>query len=135
MSELAAEITDEAELRALLREPIPRGAHKVRSRLHDLDRAWIAASPFCLVATSAADGSCDVSPKGDPPGFALVLDDVTIALPEPPGNRGADGFENLLANPHVGLLFLLPGRGDTLRVNGRASLVADAPFFDRMEVH
>jgi uncharacterized protein len=63
-----------------------------------------------------------------------VLDDVTVALPERPGNRRADGFENVLANPHVGLLFLLPGRGDTLRVNGRASLVTDAPFFDRMEV-
>jgi uncharacterized protein len=122
------------QLRAHVGEPLPRVAHKDRPRLQDVDRAWIEASPFCLVATSAADGSCDVSPKGDPPGFALVLDDVTVALPERPGNRRADGFENVLANPHVGLLFLMPGRGDTLRVNGRASLVADAPFFDRMEV-
>ncbi len=108
---------------------------KVRSELHELDRAWLAAAPFCLVATSGADGSCDVSPKGDPPGqLAYVLDDTTIAIAERPGNRRADGYRNILANPHVGLIFLIPGRGDTLRINGRARLVADAPFFDAMVV-
>jgi PPOX class probable FMN-dependent enzyme len=86
------------------------------------------------VATSGADGSCDVSPKGDPPGFTLVLDDTTIAIPERPGNRRADGFRNILANPHVGLIYLVPGRGDTLRINGTARLVSDAPFFDQMRV-
>jgi PPOX class probable FMN-dependent enzyme len=128
------EITTEAQLRELLGTPAPRVAHKERSRLHELHRQWLAASPFCLVATSAADGSCDVSPKGDPPGFALVLDDRTIALPERAGNRRADGFRNVLANPHVGLVFLVPGRGDTLRINGRARLVAEAPFLDDMVV-
>ena len=124
-----------AELRALLGEPLPRVLAKDRDRLHQLDRDWLAASPFCLVATSDADGNCDVSPKGDPSGsLALVLDDRTIALPERPGNRRADGFANILANPHVGLIFLLPGRGDTLRVNGRARLVRDAPWFDRLVV-
>src|SRR3954454_14514158 len=122
------------ELRAHVGEPLPRVAHKDRPRLEEVDRAWIAASPFCLVATSAADGSCDVSPKGDPPGFTLVLDDATIALPERPGNRRADGLRNILGNPHVGLIYFLPGRGDTLRINGRARLVREAPFLDRMVV-
>ena len=101
--------------------------------LHDLDRQWLAASPFCLIAHADADGTCDVSPKGDPPGqLAYVLDDTTIAIAERPGNRRADGYKNILANPHVGLLFMIPGRGDTLRINGRARLVADAPFFDQI---
>lgn len=128
------DITTAAELRELLGEPSQRVLDKDRTRLHDLDREWLAASPFCLVATSAADGSCDVSPKGDPPGFAMVLDDTTIAIPERPGNRRADGWHNVLANPHVGLLFMVPGRGDTLRINGRARLVRAAPFFDDMLV-
>ncbi|MEV5509683.1 pyridoxamine 5'-phosphate oxidase family protein [Streptomyces orinoci] len=128
------EITDPAELRALLGEPLPRVAHKERPCLSEIDRQWLAHSPFCLVATSAADGSCDVSPKGDPAGFTLVLDDRTIVLPERPGNRRADGFHNVLSNPHVGLIYLVPGRSDTLRINGRARLLSDAPFFDRMTV-
>ena len=128
------EVTSEAELRELLGPPTARVAGKVRSRLHPHDRAWLAASPFVVVSTSAADGSCDTSPKGDPAGFALVLDDTTIALPERPGNRRGDGYRNVLSNPHVGLLFLIPGRGDTLRINGRARLLRDAPFFDRMAV-
>ena len=128
------EITTEAELRELLGQPLPRVAAKDRPALDDAGRQWLAASPFCLVATSAPDGSCDVSPKGDPPGFTVVLDDRTIALPERAGNRRADGFVNILANPHVGLLYLLPGRGDTLRINGRARLVRDPALLDRMVV-
>jgi PPOX class probable FMN-dependent enzyme len=128
------EITSEDELRALLGEVAPAAANKCRPRLHELDRQWLAASPFCLIATAAADGSCDVSPKGDPPGFTLVLDDATIVLPDRPGNRRADGFRNVLSNPHVGLIYLLPGRSDTLRINGRARLVREAPFFDDLVV-
>ena len=129
------EVADEAELRKLLGgEPSSGAVRKERTALHELDRRWLAASPFCLVATSAADGTCDVSPKGDPPGFAHVIDDRTVAIPERPGNRRADGYRNILQNPHVGLVFLVPGRGDTLRINGRARLVSDAPFFDDMVV-
>ncbi|MBV8542119.1 MAG: pyridoxamine 5'-phosphate oxidase family protein [Pseudonocardiales bacterium] len=128
------EITSEAQLRELVGEPLPRVAAKDRPVLHEYDKQWLAGSPFCLVATSGADGSCDVSPKGDPPGFTLVLDDTTIAIPERPGNRRADGFRNILTNPHVGLIYLVPGRDDTLRINGRARLVRDAPFFDQMTV-
>jgi PPOX class probable FMN-dependent enzyme len=128
------EITSEEELRALLGEPMPRAVSKERVRLHERDREWLAASPFCLVATADADGTCDVSPKGDPPGFTHVIDDTTIAVPDRPGNRRADGFLNLLANPQIGLLYLVPGRGETLRINGRARLVREAPFFDELIV-
>ncbi|MGA3539150.1 pyridoxamine 5'-phosphate oxidase family protein [Micromonosporaceae bacterium DT194] len=127
-------ITSHDELRALLGPPTPRVANKARRTLHEVDRQWLAASPFCLVATADADGNCDVSPKGDPAGFTVVLDERTIAIPERPGNRRADGFHNILDNPHVGLIYLIPGRTDTLRINGRARLVRDAPFFDEMVV-
>jgi PPOX class probable FMN-dependent enzyme len=87
------------------------------------------------MATASADGRCDASPKGDPAGQLVhVIDDRTIAIAERPGNRRADGYRNILENPHVGLNFLIPGRGDTLRINGRARLVSDAPFFDEMVV-
>ncbi|MGW4292682.1 pyridoxamine 5'-phosphate oxidase family protein [Micromonospora chersina] len=128
------EITSPEELTELLGVPTQRARDKERTVLHQRDREWLAASPFCLVATAGADGSCDVSPKGDPAGFTLVLDETTIAIPERPGNRRADGYRNILANPHVGLLFLIPGRTDTLRINGRARLVADAPYFADMVV-
>jgi hypothetical protein len=127
-------VTDPAELRELVGRPAKRVAEKVRRSLHALDRDWLAAAPFCLVATSAADGTCDVSPKGDPPGFAHVIDDRTIALPDRPGNRRVDGFGNVLENPHVGLIFMIPGRTDTLRINGSARLVREAPFFDDLVV-
>ncbi len=129
------EITSDAELTALVGEPTDRARDKVRSELHDLDRQWLAASPFCLIGTSDAEGRCDVSPKGDPAGqLAYVLDDRTVAIAERPGNRRVDGYHNVLANPHVGLIFLIPGRTDTLRINGRARLVREADFFDSMIV-
>jgi uncharacterized protein len=129
------QITTVDELVGLIGVPLPRVANKVRPTLHELDRQWLAASPFCLMATADENGACDVSPKGDPRGqLAYVIDDTTIALAERPGNRRADGYKNVLANPHVGLIFLIPGRGDTLRINGRARLVSDAPFFDDMIV-
>lgn len=127
-------VTDEAELRELVGNPVRTVADKVRPTLHELDRQWLAASPLCLVATAAADGTCDVSPRGDPAGFTCVLDERTLAIPDRPGNKRVDGFRNVLTNPHVGLLYLLPGRGDTLRINGTAQLVRDAPFFDRLVV-
>jgi hypothetical protein len=123
------------ELVALVGEPAQRARDKERDHLLDVDRDWLAASPFCVLATSSADGSCDASPKGDPAGTLVhVLDDRTIAIAERPGNKRVDGYRNVLDNPHVGLLFLIPGRGDTLRVNGRARLVSDAPFLDEMVV-
>jgi PPOX class probable FMN-dependent enzyme len=123
--ETVSVLTDEAELRALLGEPADVVRAKVSDRLTELTRQFIDRSPFVLLATSAPDGSCDVSPRGDPPGFVRVLDERTLLMPERPGNRLADSLRNILANPNVGLLFVIPGVGDTLRVNGRATIVTD----------
>jgi PPOX class probable FMN-dependent enzyme len=129
------EITTPAGLVDLLGEPHPRARDKGRDHLLDVDVAWLSAAPFCVMATADAEGRCDASPKGDPAGRLVhVIDARTIAIAERPGNRRADGYRNILANPHVGLEFLIPGRGDTLRVNGRARLVSDAPFFDEIVV-
>lgn len=129
------EITTDEELTDLLGEPTPAARDKERAKLSERDRQWLVASPFCLLGTADATGNCDVSPKGDPAGQLVhVIDDATIAIAERPGNRRADGYRNILENPHVGLNFLIPGRGDTLRINGRARLVSDAPFFDDLVV-
>lgn len=127
-------VQDAEELRALLGEPMPRAVAKERTVLHPLDVQWIGASRFVLVATADADGRCDVSPKGDPAGCVKVLGPTTLAIPERPGNRRADSLLNVLSNPGVGLLFLIPGRNDTLRVNGRARIVREAPYLETMEV-
>jgi PPOX class probable FMN-dependent enzyme len=127
-------VLSEAELRDLLGEPAARSVTKERPRLHQRDREWLAASPFCLIATADAGGRCDGSPKGDPPGFTYIIDDRTIAIPDRPGNRRADGFRNVLANPYAGTIYLVPGRTETLRINGRARLLRDAPFFDELIV-
>ena len=116
----------------------PPKERSVRKQLDHLDtgaRRFLEAAPFCVLATSAADGSCDATPRGDEPGFARVLDARTLAIPERPGNRRLDSLRNVLANPHVGLLFVVPGVPHTLRVNGTARVVADAEFFDGMAVY
>ena len=115
----------EDALEALLGEPTALVRAKVSDRLNELTRQFVDCSPFVLLATSAHDGTCDVSPRGDPPGFVRVLDERTLLLPDRPGNRLADSLRNILANPNVGLLFVIPGVGDTLRVNGRAAVVTD----------
>ena len=122
------------ELESIVGVPSPRAVEKVRSALAGVDREWLAASSLLFMATTDGSGNLDVSPKGDQAGFVKVLDDTTLAIPDRPGNRRVDGFHNLLANPHIGLVFLIPGRGDTLRVNGRATLVCEAEFFDDMIV-
>lgn len=127
-------VTSLDELRAVVGSVQPRAAAKVRPALVDLDREWLRESPFCLLATSDRDGNLDVSPKGDPAGFTYVVDDATVAVPDRPGNKRVDGFLNILENPHVGLIFFIPGRGDTLRINGRARIISDATFFDAMVV-
>jgi uncharacterized protein len=128
-------VLNEEELRDVLGYPSGRAVTKERTRLHQIDREWLAASPFCILATSDSRGCCDASPKGDPAGSLIhVLDDVTIAIAERPGNKRADGYLNVLSNPHAGIISLVPGRSDTLRVNGRARVVRDAPFFNEMLV-
>lgn len=127
------QVTDAEQLESF-GTPTPAVRDKVLRRLHPLHREWIAGSPLALVATASPDGRCDVSPKGDPAGFVQVLDETTLVIPERAGNLRMDGFHNILANPHVGLIFLIPGRPDTLRVNGTARIVTDGPFFDDLVV-
>ncbi|HKN53224.1 MAG TPA: pyridoxamine 5'-phosphate oxidase family protein [Amycolatopsis sp.] len=121
-------------LSALVGEPREVTKAKVLGHIDEHARTLIAHSPFVLLATSAPDGSCDVSPRGDPPGSVLVLDEHTLVLADRPGNKLLDSFRNILGNPHAGLLFLVPGMNETLRVNGRATLVSEAPFFDDLVV-
>lgn len=127
-------VTTEAELREIVGEPHQFVLDKDIGRVDEHARTIIARSPLVLLATSDPDGSCDVSPRGDPAGSVLVLDDHTLVIADRPGNRRADSFRNLLRNPRVGLLFLVPGMAETLRVNGRATIVSDAPFFDDLAV-
>jgi PPOX class probable FMN-dependent enzyme len=131
-----SEITSEAELREVLGgHASGRAVTKVRPSLHQLQIEWLQSSPFCVIATSDADGNCDASPKGDPAGRLIhVLDPRTIVIAERPGNKRADGYLNVLSNPHVGVIALIPGRNDTLRINGRARLVRDAQWFDDLAV-
>lgn len=125
----------EAELRDIIGEPSELVRQKALPTLDHHCRAFIARSPFALLGTADDAGACDVSPRGDGPGFALVLDDRTLLLPDRPGNRRVDNFRNVLANPHVGLLFVVPGMEETLRINGRACLVRDPDLLERMAVN
>lgn len=118
-------IEDEATLRALIGAPTPLVEAKVAPRLNALTRQFIEQAPFACLATSAADGGCDVSPRGDPAGFVRILDDATLLVPERPGNKLADSLRNILQNPHVALLFVIPGVTDSFRVDGRATLTDD----------
>jgi PPOX class probable FMN-dependent enzyme len=127
-------ITDEKDLRALLGSPSEVALKKQITRLDAHCRAFIAHAPFAVLGTSGSDGCCDVSPKGDPAGFVRVLDDTHLVVPDRPGNKRLDGLRNILANPHVGLLFLVPARGETLRVNGRACITRDADLLATLAV-
>jgi PPOX class probable FMN-dependent enzyme len=122
---MAAPLVGEDALRTLLGEPSDLVRAKVSDRLNDLTRQFVERSPFLCLATSAADGTCDVSPRGDPPGFVRILDERTLLLPDRPGNRLADSHRNVLQNPQVALLFVIPGVADTFRINGRATIVTD----------
>jgi uncharacterized protein len=113
-------ITDEAQLRELIGVPTDTVVAKLADRLNDLTRQFIERSPFVCVATASPDGGLDVSPRGDPAGFVRILDERTLLLPDRPGNRIADTLTNLLADSRIALLFLIPGVGETFRVNGRA---------------
>ena len=127
-------VTSEQELREIVGTPGARSVQKERSALDAHCRAFIAHSPLVLIATSSPDGSCDVSPKGDAPGFVLVLDERRLVIPDRPGNKRLDGMKNLVTNPHVGLLFFVPGREETLRVNGRAWITRDPELLQRLAV-
>jgi uncharacterized protein len=128
------QVTTVDDLRAIVGQPNHYVANKVGMRLSAAQQDWLAHSPLCFVATTDAQGRVDVSPKGDPPGFVRVIDDTTIAIPERPGNKRVDGYLNVLERPRVGTLFVIPGRGDTLRINGTARILSDADYFDAMAV-
>ncbi|MDT5364992.1 MAG: uncharacterized protein QOC69_6754, partial [Mycobacterium sp.] len=118
------EVTSVEDLRAIVGQPVTAAANKVKSSLSEAQQDWLAHSPLGFVATTDAEGRVDVSPKGDPPGFVHIIDANTIAIPERPGNKRVDGYLNVLQRPHVGTVFLIPGRGDTLRINGTARILA-----------
>lgn len=125
-------LTDEAQLRAIYDPPAGLAALKDVDRLDEHCRAFIAACPFVLVASTDADGRCDVTPRGGTPGFVTVLDDGHLAIPDATGNRRIDSLRNLVATGQAGLLFVIPGRGSTLRVNGRAAVSADPDLLARL---
>lgn len=128
------QIRTEAELYATNGDPHQSIVEKHTSYLTPLIEGFLAAAPFFLIATADADGNCDVSPKGDPAGVVKVLDSRTIAIPDRPGNRRVDGHRNVLANPHIGLIFIIPNVDETLRINGRAFLTTDPELLASMTV-
>jgi hypothetical protein len=119
------EIDDESGLREILGAPTELVVSKIADRLNDLTRQFIERSPFVCVASGRPDGGLDVSPRGDPAGFVRILDERTLLIPDRPGNRIGDTLTNLLDDSRIALLFLIPGIGDTFRVNGRARLTDD----------
>jgi PPOX class probable FMN-dependent enzyme len=127
-------ITDEGELRAIIGVPSELVVSKISDRLNELTRQFIERSPFVCVATKMPGGGLDVSPRGDPPSFVRILDDRTLLIPDRPGNRLADTLTNLLADPAIGLLFLIPGIGDSFRVNGRGAITDDRELLAPSEV-
>ncbi len=123
-------LTDAAALRELYGEPMEPAITKEIDYVHPHYRAMIEASPFMVMATSGPDG-LDVSPRGDPPGFVTVADERTLLIPDRRGNNRADSLNNLIADPRIALLFLIPGVGETLRVNGRAEISIDPALLER----
>ena len=127
-------VRSERELREIYDRPSERAVCKETPTLGDDCRAFIAHSPFLVMGTAAADGTCDVSPKGDAPGFVHVLDDRHLLVPDRLGNNRLDGLRNIVENGHVALLFFIPGREDMLRVNGRATITRDDGLRERLAV-
>ena len=120
-------------LEAIYRKPAKRVIEKVTDCITAPGRDFIAASPFLFLATAGADG-IDCSPKGDAPGFVQLLDDRTLLIPDRPGNNRIDGMKNIIANPQVGIIFMVPGANETFRVNGRAEISVDPALLSRCAV-
>ncbi len=128
------DVTNQTELRTVYREPAARAVQKVLDHLDVHCRHFIALSPLCILSSAGADGQADASPRGDPPGFVKVLDEKTLLLPDRPGNNQVDSLQNIVENPGVGLLFLVPGMNETLRVKGKAEIVTDAELLEPLTV-
>ena len=127
-------VTTEAQLRDVLGNPSQRVIDKQVATLDEHSRKFLSVSPFVLLASCDAAGNMDVSPKGDPAGFVHVLDDKTFAIPDRLGNRRADTIRNVLQNPNVGMIFLVPGKEETLRINGTAMIVRDRWLREQMAI-
>ena len=128
-------IEDIAEIRSIYGEPMERAVKKQLPRLEKHSRAFIARSPFLVMATTDPNGRCDASPKGDAPGFVQVVDDETLLIPDRLGNNRVDTIGNLLERPGVGLIFFVPGLNETLRVNGRARITTDPALLEPLAVN
>ena len=126
-------ITSEGDLRGRFDEPSARALAKDVGRLDEMCRRLIAASPFVVIASADEQGRADVSPRGGPPGFVTVLDEGHLAIPDAAGNNRLDTLANVIAGGRVGLLFLIPGRDTTLRVNGRAWVSAELSLLERLQ--
>tara|TARA_Y100000994_G_C15578831_1_gene395665 strand:+ start:185 stop:871 length:687 start_codon:yes stop_codon:yes gene_type:complete len=131
--EIEESITSVAELRKVIAPPNKRVKDKCIDHIDDLARRFINASPFIILASRRSDNHLDLSPRGDPPGFVHVFNEKTLIIPDRTGNRRMDTFENILQNPEVGLYFLIPGNGDTLRISGRAAIVRDKQLASHFE--
>ncbi len=127
-------ITSREEFRSIMPEPSELVTRKALDRLDKHCGVFINRAPFMVLATADSNGHIDVSPKGDPQGFVKIIDNTTLAIPDRPGNRRADSIENILQNPKVGLIFIIPGKTETLRVNGNALIVRDDDLRDSMKV-
>jgi len=123
-------VEDIGEIREIYGHPQERAVKKQLARLEKHSRAFIALSPFIVMATCDAEGRCDASPKGDAPGFVAVLDDHTLLIPDRLGNNRVDTISNLLKSPGIGLIFMVPGIRETLRVNGRAQITTDPALLE-----
>lgn len=128
-------LEDLEELRPILGQPSKLAANKVIHALDDASKDFIAKSPFLVISTADAAGNCDASPRGDAPGFVHVIDDRHLFIPERPGNRRMDSIHNLLSNPHIGLLFIIPGLEETFRVNGKACVSRDPELLELTAVN
>ncbi|MEP3847615.1 MAG: pyridoxamine 5'-phosphate oxidase family protein [Paracoccaceae bacterium] len=128
-------VTDEETLRNLFQPTSKLAIQKCQPQLDKHSIAFIKRSPFICIGTQDADGKADVSPRGDPVGFVQVLDQHTLAIPDRPGNNRLDTLSNILSNPSVGLLFIIPGFDETMRVNGQASLTTDPELLSSMSVN
>ena len=128
-------VPSQGALREIMGTPMELAVRKQLGKLDRHCRDFIARSPFLCIGTADRNGKADVSPRGDPPGFVQVLDDNTIVIPDRPGNNRLDTMSNIMENPNVGLLFFIPGFEDTLRVNGRATIVRDPAALARAAVN
>ncbi|MEF7440241.1 pyridoxamine 5'-phosphate oxidase family protein [Paenibacillus lautus] len=127
-------VSSEEELRNLFGDSNHVVKHKTIHRLDHHCKDFISKSPLLFMATSDASGSCDVSPRGDAAGFVHVIEESCLVIPERPGNRRFDSLRNILSNPKVGIVFVIPGLKETLRINGSAALVRDEEILDRLSV-